>query len=55
MKAMIWIGITIGGLVGGWLGGMLDHGNMLGGWSLFVGTIGSFVGLWIGYKISQNY
>lgn len=52
---MIWIGITIGGLIGSWLGGMLDHGNWLGGWSLLLGTVGSLVGLWIGYKVGQNY
>jgi len=55
MKLMIWIGITIGGLIGSWLGGMLDHGNWLGGWSLLLGTVGSLVGLWIGYKVGQNY
>lgn len=40
MKLMIWIGITIGGLDGGWLGGLFDHGNMLGGWSMLLGTVG---------------
>jgi hypothetical protein len=55
MKLMIWIGITVGGLAGGWLGGLLDHGNMLGGWSLLLGTIGSLFGVWAGYKIGKNY
>ena len=54
MKLMIWIGIAIGGLVGGWLGAMLDNGNMLGGWSIALSTVGSLVGVWVGYKIGKN-
>lgn len=54
MKALIWTGITVGGLVGGWIGTMLDHGNGLGGWSLLLGTVGSCAGLWAGYKIANS-
>lgn len=54
MKLMIFIGITVGGLVGGWLGGLMDHGNMLGGWSILFSGIGSLVGIWAGYKVAQN-
>jgi uncharacterized membrane protein YeaQ/YmgE (transglycosylase-associated protein family) len=54
MKAMIWIGITVGGLLGGWLGAVMDHGNSFGLLSLFLGTVGSFVGLWTGYKLGRN-
>lgn len=53
MKLMIIIGITVFGLIGGWLGAMLDNGNWLGGWSLLFGTLGSFVGIWAGYKMGQ--
>jgi hypothetical protein len=55
MKTMIWIGVTIGSTLGSWLGAMFDHGNWLGGWSLILGTIGSIVGIWAGYKIGKNY
>lgn len=55
MKKFIWLGITIFGTVGGWLGGLLDHGNYLGGWSLLLGTLGSFAGIWIGYLVGKNY
>ena len=55
---MIFLGITIGGTVGGGLGNMLDHqsfwGFGLGGWSILLGGAGSFVGIWIGYKAAQN-
>jgi hypothetical protein len=55
MKLMIFIGITIGGTLGGWLGAALfDHGNWLGGWSLLLSTVGSFVGIWGGFKAGQN-
>lgn len=55
MKLMIFIGVTVGGLLGGWLGGVMDHGNMLGGWSIALSTVGSLVGIWAGYKAAQNF
>ncbi len=55
MKLVIWLGIFIGGTVGGWLGAAMDHGNWFGAWSILLGTVGSFAGIWAGYKISQNY
>ncbi|HSW85057.1 MAG TPA: hypothetical protein VLF79_00385 [Candidatus Saccharimonadales bacterium] len=55
MKLMILIGVTVGGLLGSWLGAALfDHGNALGGWSLILGTIGSFAGIWVGYKAGRT-
>ncbi len=53
MKLMIWIGITIGGLIGGWIGSMLDHGNMLGAWSIILGGVGSLAGIWLGIKMDE--
>jgi len=55
MKTLIWVGITIGGIVGAWLGSLIDHDPLFGPWSLLGGTIGSFVGIWVGYKIGKNY
>lgn len=56
MKLMITIGITVFGFIGGWLGALLDHNpSGLGAWSLTLGTIGSFVGIWVGYKVGKNY
>lgn len=51
-KTLIYIGITVGGLLGGWIGGMLDGGNMFGAWSIILGAVGSLAGIWAGYKIS---
>ena len=55
MKLIIWIGITTGGLLGSWLGSILDHGNFFGSWSIFGGAIGPFVGLWVGFKLGKAY
>jgi hypothetical protein len=54
MKLMIFIGITICGTIGGWLGAAMDHGNWLGAWSILLGAVGSFVGIWAGYKAGQS-
>lgn len=55
MKTAIGIGMTVGGLAGGWLGSLLDHGNAFGLWSILLGGVGGLVGIWAGYKIYQNY
>lgn len=54
MKSLIYIGITIGGILGGLIGAKLDGG--LGVWSLLLGgLVGPIIGLWAGYKIGKNY
>lgn len=53
MKAMIWVGITAGGLIGGWIGSMLDHGNMLGPWGIILGVIGSLIGIWAAVRFTE--
>jgi outer membrane lipoprotein SlyB len=55
MKLMIWIGITVGGVLGGWLGSTMDHGNFFGIWSILLSGAGSIVGIWLGYKFAKNY
>jgi hypothetical protein len=53
---MITLGIFVGSSVGTWAGAaLLDHGNYLGGWSILLGAVGSFVGIWGGYKIAKSY
>ena len=52
---MIWIGITVGGLLGGWLGALMSHGNYFSAASIIFSSLGSLVGIWAGYKIGQNY
>jgi hypothetical protein len=55
MKALIWVGIAVGGTIGSWLGALMDHGNWFGGWSILIGGLGSLGGIWIGYKLGKNY
>lgn len=56
MKLAITIGVTVGALIFGWIGAALfDHGNQLGGWSILFSFVGSFVGIWAGYKVAKNY
>lgn len=55
VKILIWLGVFIGSTAGSWLGALADHGNWLGGWSIVGGAIGSFVGIWAGYKLGKNY
>ena len=53
MKLLIWIGITVGGGIGAWLGSMLDKGNFLGLWGILLGGVGSLAGIWAGYKLGK--
>jgi len=53
-KTLIYICLTVGGLLGGYLGSLLDHGNILGLWSLLFTTIGGFAGIWAGVKLGNN-
>ena len=55
MKLLIWVGITVGGSLGSWLGAVMDHGNWLGLASILLGGAGSLAGIWVAYKINQNY
>lgn len=54
MKLMIFLGVGVVGTLGSWLGAAMSHGSWLGGWSILLGTVGSFVGIWVGYKVGQN-
>lgn len=52
-KHYIWLGIFIGSTIGSLIGAAIDHGNGLGFWTLALGTVGSFAGIWAGYKIGN--
>ncbi len=55
MKLMIFLGITIGGSIGGWLGAAMSHGNWFSAASILLSTVGSFAGIWGGYKAGQYF
>ncbi|HUD05571.1 MAG TPA: hypothetical protein VMR18_01455 [Candidatus Saccharimonadales bacterium] len=54
MKSLIWISLTVVSTVFSWIGDLIGHG-WLSAWSLGLGFIGCFVGIWLGYKIAKNY
>lgn len=53
-KTLIYIGIIVGGLIGGWLGSKLDHGDIFGVSAIILGGIGSLGGIWAGFKLGSN-
>ena len=58
MKLMITIGIIVCSTIGGCIGNVFDgHSffNLLafGIWAIIFSVIGSFVGIWAGYKAGQ--
>ena len=55
MKKLIAFGIFIGGIVGGLIGTLLDHGNQFGPWTILLSTIGSLGGIWLGVKLNNYF
>ncbi len=55
MKIIYSISIIAFGTLFSWIGELMDHGNWLGGWSVLLGTLGSILGVYIGYKINKSY
>jgi hypothetical protein len=55
MKLIISIAIVVVGGIGSVIGAALDHGNEFGLLSIALGTIGSFAGIWVGYKAGQYF
>lgn len=53
-KTLIYIGIAIGGIAGGWLGSKLDHGNIFGLWGILLSTLGGVAGIWAGFRIGNS-
>jgi hypothetical protein len=52
MRSSIWIGILIGSIIGGLIPGLWGDG-MLSYSSVLLSGVGTFVGLWIGFKLSN--
>lgn len=54
MKLMILMGILIFGTLGGWIGASMSDGNWFSGWSILFSVIGSFFGIWVGFKVGNS-
>ena len=53
-KTLIWIGVFIGGAIGGYIPALWGA-SLLSFSSIIGNTIGGFVGIWAGWKISQMF
>ncbi|MDB5167132.1 MAG: hypothetical protein JWN26_277 [Candidatus Saccharibacteria bacterium] len=53
-KTIIITSATIMGLVGGAVPFLFGDTDPFSGWSIFIGTIGGFVGIWLGVVISNR-
>ena len=51
MQARIWLGVLIGSTIGGFIPALWEA-ELLCYSALLLSTVGAFVGLWIGYKLS---
>lgn len=51
-KALIWMSIFIFSAVFSWIGELIGH-NWLSFWSIGLGFVGCFVGVWVGFKIGS--
>ncbi len=54
MKLMIFICIAVFGTLGGWIGAAISNGNWFSGWSILFSAIGSFFGIWVGFKMGNS-
>ncbi len=52
-KHLIYLGIFFGSTAGSWIGSMFDHGNFFGLWGILLGAVGSFAGVWVGYRLGN--
>jgi hypothetical protein len=54
MKGLIYLGITVGGIIGSYIPVILFHQGSFSVSSIIGGAIGSFAGLWAGYKLGSS-
>lgn len=53
-KTLIYISIAIFGIIGGWIGSVIDNGSIFGMWGIIGSTLGGLLGIWIGFKLGSN-
>ena len=55
MRMIILLSIIVFSTIGGWIGASMTGDNWLSIWSLFLSTVGAFFGIWVGYKVGENF
>jgi uncharacterized membrane protein YfcA len=53
-KAIITISLTVFSIVGGYIPYLWGDDNFFGGWSLLLGALGAFFGIWVGVWINKR-
>jgi hypothetical protein len=53
-KKMIWIGMTVGSTLGGFIPA-LWHAGMFSMWGIVMSTVGGIAGIWAGYRVGRYY
>jgi len=53
-KGLMWISISIGGIIGGYLPVLLFHAGNFSIWSILGGGIGSIAGVWAAVKLNNS-
>lgn len=53
MKAMVWLGMMLGSIVGAYIPALWGDTNIFSFASLILGTAGAIAGIYAGFKISR--
>lgn len=53
-KTVLLTSATIFSIVGGYVPFLFGDTDLLGGWSIFMGTVGGLFGIWLGVWVSKR-
>jgi len=54
-KGLIYLGATVGGVIGSYVPVVLFHSGELSGASILGGLVGGIAGVWVAYKTGSDY
>jgi hypothetical protein len=52
-KFVLGLSLTVFGGIGSYAPVLFGDNDMFSGWSIFWGTVGSFVGIWVWYRLKD--
>lgn len=53
-KTCVWIGLFIGSTIGSYLPSLFGIG-IFSGWSIILSAAGGIAGIWIGFRLGEEY